>query len=880
MPDNMSSVELSQNASGLLDFFRESDWSVHHQLQLPPREAQYAEVDGLKLSGSAIDYLQRTFPKGIYRHQKEALSAIADGDDVCLATGTASGKSMVFYAAAIDELQRNTKSRILLVYPLKALGREQEDRLRKAVKNSGLATEVGRIDGQVPVSARASILQKSRLVIVTPDIVHAWLLSSLSENAVKGFLRRLSLVIVDEVHHYSGVFGSNSAFLFRRVEHIVRTLGGKIRYVAASATIASPETHLSNLIGHSFRLIRPEADTSPRNPVDILLVRPPSTQDLLSGLSGLFTHLSASGGNRFIAFVDSRKQVEYLSAIMQRSSDGDELPFGADRLDHMNVLPFRAGYELQDRDRIQDRLSEGRLHGVISTSALELGIDIPYLDTGILVGVPQSRTSLLQRIGRIGRHKSGLVLVVHRGDLQDEQAFRDAENFMVRPLSESSLYLENQRIQYLHALCLARHGGEHDQVAPSSPNGDEDFTSTCGWPHGFPSVCHKERIGEVAADLQAMKMEGGEDPNHTFPLRDVESQFQVELKQGPEQRCLGSLSHGQVLREAYPGAVYYYTGQPFRVYKILQQSKKIQVRKESHYTTKPLSLPTLIFPNLSQGNVHRGLQYGELTAVECNLQVREVIVGYRERRGSNEFNVQYPLSFADSGIAFEIPRFTRNYFTTGIVITHPVLSVSGVKADAVAKLVYEAFFSVVPFERQDVGVASDKHRADRGPITQGQHFIALHDQTYGSLRLSGRILEDRIFRDVLEAAIRLGETSGLKSDDALTFGALEELHAAATNPAASIAFDNDSAVSDSTGGFVEVVLPGSKGLDIRRNNEEFAVDKVFYSPSIGGLAYRGNHVGVADNDVVEVISLESLAPIPGESRLGKYNPDTGDLVED
>jgi DEAD/DEAH box helicase domain-containing protein len=384
----------------------------------------------------------------------------------------------------------------------------------------------------------------------------------------------------------------------------------------------------------------------------------------------------------------------------------------------------------------------------------------------------------------------------------------------------------------------------------------------------------------VPTDLQAMKMEGGEDPNHIFPLRDVESQFQVELKQGPEQRSLGSLSHGQVLREAYPGAVYYYTGQPFRVYKILQQSKKILVRRESHYTTKPQALPTLIFPNLSQGNVHRALKYEGLTAVECNLQVREVIVGYKERRGSNEFNVQYPLSFAETGIAFDIPRFTRNYFTTGIVITHPVLSVSGVKADAVAKLVYEAFLSVVPFERQDVGVASDKHRADRGPIAQGQHFIALHDQTYGSLRLSGRLLEDRVFRDVLETAIRLGETSGLKADDAVTFGALEELHAAATNPPAPIAFDSESAVNVSTGSSVEVVMPGSKGLDIRRNNEEFTVDKVFYSPSFGGIAYRGKHVSVQEVEVIEIIPLDSLIPIPGESKVGKYNPDTGDLVED
>src|SRR6202011_2041902 len=132
---------------------------------------------------------------------------------------------------------------------------------------------------------------------------------------------------------------------------------------------------------------------------------------------------------------------------------------------------------------------------------------------------------------------------------------------------------------------------------------ETEFMSEINWPPGFLELCQKERIGEISPDLQSMKMEAGEMPNRVFPLRDVESQFQVEMKQGPNLRQLGNLGHAQVMREAYPGAIYYYTGLPFRIYRVLEQAKKIHARPESHYTTKPNALPTLVFPNLSEGNV-------------------------------------------------------------------------------------------------------------------------------------------------------------------------------------------------------------------------------------------------------------------------------------
>jgi len=146
---------------------------------------------------------------------------------------------------------------------------------------------------------------------------------------------------------------------------------------------------------------------------------------------------------------------------------------------------------------------------VVSTSALELGLDIKYLDVAVLLGVPYSSTSLWQRIGRIGRHSPGIVYVIHSGGVYDDLVFSNPTSLLNRPLAEGALYLQNPRIQYIHALCLSRENGEHDRFCNTlnlNVN-EDDFNSMIDWPKGFLALCKSERIGEITPDLQVMKSE-------------------------------------------------------------------------------------------------------------------------------------------------------------------------------------------------------------------------------------------------------------------------------------------------------------------------------------------------------------------------------------
>lgn len=849
-------------------------------LPLPIRRPEYYSSDDLPITGETKNFLA-SYDNGLYGHQRDGVEQVIAGRNVCLATGTASGKTAVFFAGAIERLARNPQAKVLAIYPAKALGREQEDRWRDALSKARLNAAVARIDGGVDPRLRPDLLRNSRVITATPDVIHAWLLGNLSQPVTRAFLKSFSVVVIDEVHTYTGVFGSNSAYLFRRIQHLQDKVGGNSQFICASATIADPAAHLRRLFALDFVVIGEDKDTSPEFGTELHLITPPRQDDLLTETSKFLIHLATSPHDRFIAFVDSRKQAEQLSSIVARA-EADEgesgeleepkIPF--DALKRLQVLPFRAGFEEDDRETIFSRLRQGTLKGVVSTSSLELGIDIPGLTVGVLVGVPRSATSLRQRIGRIGRKERGNVYVINGGDVLDEAIFREPASILTRPFAESALYLENPRIQYIHALCLARIGGEHDLVLGGVGDA-RPFETAVAWPDGFLQLCEKERIGELTVEFQSMKAESGDQPNRVFPLRDVESQFRVERRQGPDVNRLGSLSYRQVLREAYPGSVYYYATHPFRVYRVTQQTRQIQVRSEKRYTTKPKSLPTLVFPNLSEGNVFRGTAWGDLTAIETNLQVRERIIGFKERRGRTEIDINYPLDGTRHGVYFDLPQFSRNFFTTGVILSHPCLDKMGANIDDLANYVFEAFLMGNPFERQDIAIACDRHRASHGPIGEGARFVALFDQTYGSLRLSGRLLEDGVLPQVLTNAAKLAVADG-----ALVADALSTIHSALENPVHD--FGSSQKNSGREGDtLISVIMPGGRGLNVRNGNEEFQVDSIFFNPVLNELCYRGHTLATANTrpgqqPPATILPVSAVIPVPGESSEGDYDLMSGE----
>jgi len=871
------------NSNLLSEFLATNSWEQVAQLEIDGREPRFQALDADRFSHTLVDYVRSAYPGGMYLHQSEGLNRFAAGEHVCLATGTSSGKTTLFHGAAIETIAQDPAAKVICLYPLKALANEQEERWIEVLKTALPQHTVGRISGDVKgMPRRVEILRESSVLVLTPDVLHAWLLPNCDNRHVNSFLKQLRMVVLDEAHAYKGVFGSNTAMLIRRLRHLCSVTGNAPRFVSASATIHNPDQHLKLLTGVEFSIVGEEFNGARRYPTTIRLLNPPKTGDSLNHLAALIQH---DLERRIIAFVDSRKQVEQITSITSRnqaeferllSKDSDDDAYGyetsLDFLQRLSILPYRSGYEEEDRSHIQRRLSAGDLRGVISTSALELGIDVPFLDTAILVGAPASSTSFWQRIGRVGRHKPGEVLVVNGGSPYDSVIFADPPSLLQRPPAESALYLQNRRIQYIHALCLARLGGEHDKLTGSLGE-DASFSSPIEFPTGFLELCERERTGQIPADLQQMKGEAGETPNHTFPLRDVEQSFAVLLKHGPNQARLGSMTYSQCLREAYPGAVYRYATRPHRVYKVNLRSREIFVRPEKGYFTKPSVLPALVFPNLTAGNIEAVVEVGGLVALETNLQIREWIGGFSERRGMAEFSVKYPYLNTQAGFFFEQSSFARNYFTSGLVLFHPCFQNPGVNRELLAQLLLDSFMYVIPYETSDISFATDKLRTNWAEFKKDTRFLSIYDSTYGSLHLTGRLLEPEV---LIGALTKLADVASYAVIDPATQEAVDELTSLASVTPVSRHVDGTSA-GESESDKLTVILPGSRGAHQAHDNQEYLVANMFWNPKENGLFYRGRleHMPL---DVQLLTPIEQIVPIPGVSELGVYDPETGELV--
>ncbi len=853
------------------DLLADQGWIERFAREIPGSPAVIVPDPALDLT-PASQRLLKEFGHALYRHQHRAIALATEGHDVSIATGTASGKTLAFQVAAVDIVTRRIGSRVMVLYPLKALGLEQEERWGEALRALyPVQLSVARIDGSVSQKERLSRLRNANIVLFTPDVIHAWLLRNLSDPTIQGFLRQLKLMIVDEAHTYRGVFGSNAAFLFRRLCYATQTLSGEMpHFFAASATMADPKGHLERLMGRTPLVVGPEEDTSPRQTLDLRIVDPPPGQDVTSAVGRLLASL-AQNGHRFLAFADSRHQVEVLATVATRKGGWAEAEEGTPG-GPPKILPYRSGYEERDRRQIQRALVRGDLVGVVSTSALELGLDIGELDVGLAVGVPVSQSTFMQRMGRVGRRRPGSFLVLLGSGAGDVMVRENRASLLERRLEATGIYLENRRMQYIHALCLAGPDGEADALGAGE---DWDLgRSEVAWPPGFAELCQREREGRIPPELRTLKTDGGADPWHAFPLRDVESGFEIVQTMGPSLVPMGSITHAQLMREAYPGAVYFYMAQPFRVQSVDFFHRRVRVTAEHLYHTKPLTSPVALWPDLDNG-LMSSVRYGDLTLLESQLTVSETVRGFEERRGANTSQSLYPNAYWNRNV------LRRTFLTTGVLLISPALRDSET-AHGVAELLLAAFVLTCAIERNELQAGSSTIR-HRDSVLAGERFVAIYDQTYGSLRLSSALTDPDTLRTCLVTAYHLAEEDPAQPNRwALSMGALKTLLGALESPEVPLsqrALIGGASLSDqvdASESIVPVIAPGSVGLLLTGSNSEFQVEAVFLRPT--GLTYRGHRLGGApgEGDVQEYVPAANVVPIPGESEITLYDLETGE----
>ena len=715
------------------------EFFVVEQFVIPGRTARYEPIPEFLFNSSMGEALRNQARDGgwdgpLWAHQALALEALGRGENVVVSSGTASGKSLIFQSLAFHKTLLRPDSKVLVFYPLKALAADQVKAWKEMARSLNLDSEaVGRIDGSVPLKEREGILSHSRIVVMTPDVCHAWLMSRLSLPAIRAFLETLSTVVMDEAHSLEGVFGSNFAFLIRRLSAArnfllkERGVPSPLQFVAATATIKNPVEHLERLTGSRFTAVDHHADGAPQYDRIVAHIASEIGEEarVTRALQDRVLERGQEGG--FITFLDSRMGVEGLARSREESSEMEL----EELLQDADVLPYRAGYDPDDRKVIEQRLRSGNLRGIVSTSALELGIDIPHLRVGFTLGVPNTRKAYRQRLGRVGRNDPAAFVVIapENAFTGYGSSFREYHDMSVEP---SYLYLDNRFMQFAHGRCLAEEL-EAIGASPATP-------AHVDWPIGFSDMHAAARPGgNRAPEFDAVAALGGDTPHYGYPLRNV-CELSFKIQRGASGDSFGEVNQLQALRECYPGATYYHLTKAYEVAAWHTSSFDSFVRvKPTHpgRSTRP-RIRTWINASISPGDMlgNHLIQGANGFLCECQMQITEKVEGYTDVRTGAYLSYQNLQSKNPN-----MRARSRNFRTTGIVLCiESEWFKETARRRAFGDRLREIFLrehSIIP---QDVGSAASNisvRSLDGGGLRGG--CIAIYDETYGSLRLTERV---------------------------------------------------------------------------------------------------------------------------------------------
>jgi DEAD/DEAH box helicase domain-containing protein len=520
----------------------EQDESLVHVRDLParaPRPRPFPE----DVPSVLVDRLRLVGVDGLYEHQAVALDLVREGRNTVIATGTASGKTLVYNAAFASEALADPKRTALYLFPTKALARDQLRQVR-ALRLPQVKAAV--YDGDTPQAERPLIRRNANLVMTNPDMLHA---AILPDHARWGdFLLRLSLVVVDEAHVARGVFGSHVSMVLRRLRRLVAHYGGEPRFVLASATVGNPAELAERLVGVSFDAV--VEDASPAGAKVFALWNPPvideetgARRSPLTDASILMSRL-AEDGVKSIGFARSRRAAELLAEFTRR-----ELPGELKR----KVKSYRAGYLAEDRRELERRLATDELLAVASTNALELGIDIGSLDAAVLVGYPGTRASMWQQAGRAGRRASGsLAVLVAQDDPLDQYLVQHPADLFDRPAEAAVIDPTNPFVLGPHLECAAR---EH-------PLSQEELTFF--GPAAVEAVGRLEEQGRLARRRGVWHHVGRRSPHRGVDIRSASGRlFSIVIEDTGE--LLGTVDESRAYYHVHPGAVYLHQGEQFEV---------------------------------------------------------------------------------------------------------------------------------------------------------------------------------------------------------------------------------------------------------------------------------------------------------------------------
>ncbi len=606
---------------------------VFHQVVPPcaaaygaPRRAWSPEVSRILVAAGV---------EALYQHQVAAIDLIRDRQHVVAATPTASGKTLMYNLPVLEQVLADTTSRALYLFPLKALAQDQLRSFQElteahnASPGTAVPVEAAIYDGDTTAWQRRKIRATPPHVLLTnPEMLHLSLLAHHARWA--DFLRALTFVVVDEVHIYRGLLGAHIAQVFQRLRRICTHYGSQPQFIFCSATVDNPAGLTQQLCGLPVAAVTDSG--APCGKRHLLFINP---FDSAARTAILLLKAALHRGLRTIVYCQSRKLTELIALWAAEKS-------GALRT---RISAYRAGFLPAERRQIEARLSRGELLAVITTSALELGIDIGDLDLCILVGYPGTIVAMRQRSGRVGRSGQDAAMIMIAGeDALDQYVMRNPQAFTRLPPEAAVVNPHNVEIVTRHLLCAA-------QELPLRP--DEAWLQV----HQTARVVKKmlER-GDLLMDAHQTALYPGRRLAHNaVDLRGSGARYMIFCRQSGN--LLGEIDGARAFRETHPGAVYLHNRRTWLVDDLDIEARTVSVRpvRPPYYTRVRSHKDTEILEQLDRQ------RFGDLEVGLGRLRVTEHVRGYEklQLQGGRKLSVHPlalpPLVFETEGLWIGIP---------------------------------------------------------------------------------------------------------------------------------------------------------------------------------------------------------------------------------
>lgn len=527
----------------------------------PAREAQWAEFPEWVHADLRAAYNAKGI-RQLYTHQAAAAEAVHAGKNVVIVTPTASGKTLCYNLPVLDAILANDDTRALYLFPTKALAQDQLAELHDL--NGRLANRVGvfTYDGDTPTDARKAIREKSHVVLTNPDMLHTGILPH--HTRWTRLFENLRYIVVDELHTYRGVFGSHLCNVLRRLQRIARFYGSKPQFICCSATIANPGELASRLIEDNVDVL--SANGAPAAEKTFVFYNPPVVNRAL-GIRRSYINEGSRVAQEFLkhdlqtmVFANSRLHTELILTYLQQANP--QQPGQPE-----TIRGYRGGYLPNERREIERGLREGRIRGVVTTSAMELGIDVGSLDTVVMTGYPGTIAATWQRAGRAGRRSgsSCAVLVASSAPL-DQFIIRHPDYFFGNTPEHAFIQPDNLEILINHLKCAAF----ELPIGPQEEFGEVNVRDLCA---------RLAEAGYLHLTGENYHWTHEAYPADTVSLRSVTSDNFVIIDITGAPQVIGEVDFPSALTTVHEKAIYLHGGQQYHVEHLDFKERKAYVKQ-------------------------------------------------------------------------------------------------------------------------------------------------------------------------------------------------------------------------------------------------------------------------------------------------------------